>query len=203
MSPRPKRGNTTSDNTEVGNGETDTEDREDKKKIISVTMSQSIVSQIDQLVRERVARSRAQLIEDAVRWFIDLTVHKWSDRGIYVNGCRVAMETDAHSSLFFSTMTPASQYELGKTAGSQTPVLDMMTLAYRIDPHSPKGRTAVLNLLQSLGWGAIEAKEEDIIIGSPFYPAPFIQGFLESLMKIRLQPLETHARDKIAFRIVG
>ena len=40
-------------------------DDSDKKKIISVTMSQSLVNRIDGLVQERVGRSRAQLIEDS------------------------------------------------------------------------------------------------------------------------------------------
>ena len=51
---------------------------DDKKKIISVTMSESLVKRIDSLVVEGVGRSRAQLIEDAVRWFLDFTVHKWT-----------------------------------------------------------------------------------------------------------------------------
>ncbi len=203
MSPRTKRNNSNPTNGDSVGGTIGADNHEDKKKIISVTINQSLVRQIDHLVNDRIARSRAQLIEDAVRWFINFTVHKWSERGVYVKGCRVSMEPDAQSSLFFSMLTPASQYELGKTAGSQSPVKDMMTITYRLDPSSSEGRMAVIKILQELGWGSIEVKDEHILIGSPFYPVPFLQGFLESLMKITLEPLETHAKDNAAFRIVS
>ena len=68
-----------------------------KKKIISVTMTQSLVNHIDDLVKDRVGRSRAQLIEDSVRWFLDFTVYKWNERGIYVNTSRSAFESEAMS----------------------------------------------------------------------------------------------------------
>ena len=99
-------------------------DESDKKKIISVTMSQSLVNRIDGLVQERVGRSRAQLIEDSVRWFLDFTVHKWNERGIYVNSFRAVFESETLSSLFFSALTPTDQYELGETAGKQAPVAE-------------------------------------------------------------------------------
>jgi hypothetical protein len=175
---------------------------EDKKKIISVTMSQSIVSQIDALVDERVARSRAQLIEDAVKWFIDFTVHKWSERGIYVSSCRMAMESDTMSSLFFSKLTPNDQYELGLTAGSRSSVADVVRLFYRAEPGEPKNRGLVLKLLQDYGWGSIDSKGGLIVIGSPFYPPQFIRGFLESLLRIKTESVETHAKDNVALRVL-
>ncbi|NWF95282.1 MAG: ribbon-helix-helix protein, CopG family [Candidatus Thorarchaeota archaeon] len=176
---------------------------QDKKKIISVTMSQSVVSQIDRLVEDRAARSRAQLIEDAVRYFIDFTVHKWNDRGIYVNNCRVVMESDTQSSLFFSTMTPASQYEMGRTAGSQSPIADVIRLVHGKNPADPSSRQLVMRLLQAHGWGAMNMSEDGlVVVGSPFYPAQFVRGYLEALMKVQLELVETHAKDNIALRVV-
>ena len=72
-----------------------------KKKIISVTMTQSLVNHIDDLVKDRVGRSRAQLIEDSVRWFLDFTVFRWNERGIYVNTSRSVFESESMSSLFW------------------------------------------------------------------------------------------------------
>jgi len=175
---------------------------EDKKKIISVTMSQSLVKAIDGLVNERMGRSRAQLIEDAVKWFIDFTVHKWNERGLYVNSCRMAMESDSTLSLFFSKQTPTEQYELGRTAGSQAPVADIVRLFHKKEPTDPSTRVLVLKLLQRYGWGAIELKDNLIVIGSPFYPAQFIRGFLESLLKVRTDLVETRAKDNVALRIL-
>ncbi len=175
--------------------------QDDKKKIISVTMSQSLVNRIDDLVQERVGRSRAQLIEDAVRWFLDFTVHKWNERGIYVNSFRAVFESETMSSLFFSKLTPTDQYELGETAGSQSPIADVVRLFYGGDPTDAGSRDLVLKLLQENGWGSITLNEDLVVIGSPFYPAPFIRGYLESLLKVKMEIDETTSKEIVALRI--
>ncbi len=175
---------------------------EEKKEIISVTMSQPLVGRIDQLVKARAGRSRAQLIEDAVKFFLDFSVHKWSERGIYVNSCRVALESETLSSLFFSKLTPSEQYELGTTAGSQAPVADVVTLLHGRDPRDESSRALVLGLLQDNGWGAVSYHDDLIVFGSPFYPAAFIKGYLESLLRVNLEVVETSVKENAAFRIM-
>jgi len=176
-------------------------DDSDKKKIISVTMSQSLVNRIDDLVQERVGRSRAQLIEDAVRWFLDFTVHKWTERGIYVSSFRAVFESETLSSLFFSKFTPTDQYELGETAGSQSPIADVVRLFYGGNPTEAESRDLVLRLLQDNGWGLITLNDDLIVISSPFYPAPFIRGYLESLLKVKMEVVETTSKENVALRI--
>jgi len=174
-----------------------------KKKIISVTMTQSLVNHIDDLVKDRVGRSRAQLIEDSVRWFLDFTVFRWNERGIYVNTSRSAFESEAMSSLFFSKLTPTSQYELGQTAGSQAPVGDVVRLHHGLDPTDTGSYEMVLRLLQDNGWGSISYSDQGlIVVGSPFYPAPFIRGYLESLLKVKLEVVETNVKENVALQIV-
>ncbi len=174
-----------------------------KKKIISVTMTQSLVNHIDDLVKDRVGRSRAQLIEDSVRWFLDFTVFRWNERGIYVNTSRAVFESEAMSSLFFSKLTPTDQYELGQTAGSQAPVGDVVRLYHGVDPTDAGSRDMVLRLLQDNGWGSITHNEQGlIVIGSPFYPAPFIRGYLESLLKVELEVVQTNVKENVALQIV-
>jgi Arc/MetJ-type ribon-helix-helix transcriptional regulator len=175
--------------------------QDDKKKIISVTMSQSLVNRIDDLVQERVGRSRAQLIEDAVRWFLDFTVHKWNERGVYVNSFRAVFESETLSSLFFSKLTPTDQYELGETAGSQAPIADVVRLFYGGDPTDEGSRDLVFKLLQENGWGSITLNEGLVVIASPFYPAPFIRGYLESLLKVKMEVVETTSKENVALRI--
>ena len=172
-----------------------------KKKIISVTMSQSLVNRIDDLVQERVGRSRAQLIEDAVRWFLDFTVHKWNERGVYVNSFRAVFESETMSSLFFSKFTPTDQYELGETAGSQSPIADVVRLFHGGNPTDVESRLLVLGLLQDNGWGSISLNDGLIVLASPFYPSPFIRGYLESLLDVKLEVVETTSKENVAFRI--
>ncbi|MHA2118922.1 MAG: ribbon-helix-helix domain-containing protein [Candidatus Thorarchaeota archaeon] len=172
-----------------------------KKKIISVTMSQALVTRIDELVHETVGRSRAQLIEDAVRWFLDYSVHRWTDRGLFVTGSRVAFESETMSSFFFSKLTPSDQYELGITAGSQSAVADVITLYHGTDPTDIESRSLVLALLQNFGWGFLNMHDDDLlVITSPFYPAAFIQGYLEALLKVKLELVETAVKDTVALR---
>ncbi|MFW9848709.1 MAG: ribbon-helix-helix domain-containing protein, partial [Candidatus Thorarchaeota archaeon] len=157
------------------------------KDIISVTISQSLKNRIDKLVDEGASRSRAQLIEDAVKWYLDFSVNKWGERGIYVNDIRVLLEPETISSVFFSTLTPNDQYELGKTAGRQAPVADVVRINHSADPTNPSNRLLVLNLLQEAGWGSIRLQDDKIVIGSPFYPSAFLRGYLESLLDTKLE----------------
>jgi Arc/MetJ-type ribon-helix-helix transcriptional regulator len=174
-----------------------------KKKIISVTMTQSLVNHIDDLVKDRAGRSRAQMIEDSVRWYLDFTVHKWNERGIYVNTSRAIFESEALSSLFFSKLTPADQYDLGVTAGAQSPIADVVRLIYGEDPEKIASRGLVLNLLQDNGWGAMDLNDQGlIVISGPFYPAPFIRGYLETLLKVKLKVVETNVKENVALQIV-
>ncbi|MFW9888757.1 MAG: ribbon-helix-helix domain-containing protein [Candidatus Thorarchaeota archaeon] len=172
-----------------------------KKKIISVTMSQALVNRIDELVHETVGRSRAQLIEDAVRWFLDYSVHRWTDLGLYVSGSRVVLESETMNSFFFSKLTPSDQYELGITSGSQSAIGDVITLYHGTDPTEKESRGLILTLLQSFGWGFLKMQSSNLlVITSPFYPAPFIQGYLEALLKVKLELVDTAGKDTAAFR---
>jgi Arc/MetJ-type ribon-helix-helix transcriptional regulator len=179
-----------------------TKSDDDKKKIISVTMSQSLVSRIDELVKERVGRSRAQLIEDAVRWFLDFTVHKWGERGLYVNESRAVFESETMSSLFFTKLTSKDQLELGETAGSSSPVADVVKLFYDANPKKRENWPLVLRLLQENGWGAISLKDDLIVIGSPFYPPHFIRGYLSELLGAKLDLEETNVKENVALRVM-
>jgi hypothetical protein len=136
-------------------------------------MSNSIVKLMDKLVQDRVGRSRAQLIEDAVRWYLDFTVHK---------------------------CTPVEQYELGETAGSQAPVADVVRLFHGKNIRDITTRELAFQLLQDSGWGEISLHDDLIVIGGPFYPAPFIRGYLESLFKTKLELVETNVKENVALR---
>jgi hypothetical protein len=174
-----------------------------KKKIISVTMTQSLVNHIDELVKDRAGRSRAQMIEDSVRWYLDFTVHKWNERGIYVNTSRTVFESETISSLFFSRLTPADQYDIGLTAGAQSPIADVVRLIHGGNPGNVADRGLVLDLLQDNGWGAITLNEQGlIVISSPFYPSSFIRGYLESLLKVKLSVVETNVKENVALQIL-
>ena len=181
-----------------------------KKKIISITMTNAIVDQVDELVGEgRAGRSRAQIIEDAVRWFLNFTVHGWTERGVYLREFRFALASESLSSLFFSQLTPKEQYELGMTAGSQAPVSDIITLYYDREIRGKKGqidnerKTQVsLELLQNHGWGSIKKQGDLIIISNPFYPGSFMRGYLESYLDLKLELVETKGQENIALRIL-
>ncbi|MHA1637513.1 MAG: ribbon-helix-helix domain-containing protein [Candidatus Thorarchaeota archaeon] len=177
--------------------------KDDVKNIISVTISEKIKIRLDELVVDRVARSRAQLIEDAVRWYLDFTVNKWNERGIYVNDMRVLLHTESLSSLFFSQLTPADQYELGKTSGKQAPIADVIKLFHGKDPQDESTRDLVLEMLQIAGWGSFKIRDRSlIVIGSPFYPPSYLKGFLESLLGVKLDLMETNVKETVALKIL-
>ena len=111
------------------------------------------------------------------------------------------LESEALSSLFFSKLTPADQYELGLTAGNQAPISDVVKLFYGQEVKDVGSQGLVFQLLQDNGWGEFRVQDDLIVIGSPFHPSPFIQGYLESLMEIKLEIVETKVKENVAFRI--
>jgi Arc/MetJ-type ribon-helix-helix transcriptional regulator len=177
------------------------EDSTASKGIISVTMSHDLKDRIDDLVRDGVARSRAQLIEDAVKWYLDFTVFKWTSRGIYLNDVRVLLESENISSIFFSRLTPSDQYEIGTTAGAQSPVADILRLYYDSSPKDKKSRKLVFQLLQDYGWGSFRVQDNLVVISGPFYPAHFLRGYFESLLGGAVEIVETNVKENVALRI--
>lgn len=171
-----------------------------KKKIISITMSQSIIDKIDEM-KNQVGRSRAQLIEDSVRWYLDYTVHKWNSRGIFLNSIRVALESEALLSLFLSSLTPTEQYEFGKTAGNKAPIEDIVKIFYGKDVKDPSSRELILHLLEDKGWGALRQQNGLLIIENPFYTPSFLQGYFEALLGIELENIETNVKDNVVFKL--
>ena len=171
-----------------------------KKKIISITMSQSIINRIDEM-KNQIGRSRAQLIEDSVRWYLDFTVHKWNPRGLYLDSIRVALESEALLSLFFSKLTPIEQYEFGKTAGNKAPIEDVVKIFYGKDVKAPSSRELIWRLLEDKGWGSIRQQDNLLLIENPIYSPSFLQGYFESLLGVKLKVVETHVKDNVVFTI--
>lgn len=179
------------------------EDSTASKGIISVTMSHELKGRIDELVRDGVARSRAQLIEDAVKWYLDFTVFKWTSRGIYLNDVRVLLESENISSIFFSRLTPSDQYEMGTTAGAQSPVADILRLYYGSNPKDKKSRKLVFQLLQDYGWGSFRVEDDLVVISGPFYPAHFLKGYFESLLGGTVEIEPTNVKENVALKLKG
>ena len=165
-------------------------------------MQNEIKERIDKLVTDEVARSRTQIIEDAVKWYLDFTVYKWNERGIYINDVRMLFEPESITSLFFSSLRPNDQYEIGITAGKQAPIADTMRLDYDCDPTNPECRKLLIRLLQESGWGAIRLQNNLLVISGPFYPPQFLRGYLESLMDCKIEIVETSVKENVALRIM-
>ena len=105
--------------------------------------------------------------------------------------------------MFFSKLTPADQYELGQTSGKQAPIADVIKLFHGKDPHDESTRDLVLEMLQTAGWGSFRIRDRNlIVIGSPFYPGSYLKGFLESLLGIELDLMETNVKETVALKIV-
>lgn len=171
-----------------------------KKKIISITMSQSIIDKIDEM-KNQVGRSRAQLIEDSVRWYLDYTVHSWGSRGIFLYSIRTALESEALLSLFFSSLTPSEQYEFGTTAGNKAPIEDVVKIFHGKDAKAPSSRELILHLLEDKGWGAIRQQNDLLIIENPFYTPSFLHGYFGALLGVELEIIETNVKDNVVFRM--
>jgi hypothetical protein len=171
-----------------------------KKKIISVTMSQSIINKVDEL-KNQVGRSRAQLIEDSVRWYLDYTAHKWNPRGLFFNSIRVALESESLLSFFFSMLTPTKQYEFGMTAGNKAPIEDIIKIYYGKEAKDPSCRKLILRLLEDKGWGELLLQDNLLIIGNPFYTPSFFQGYFEALFDVKLEIVETNVKDNVVFKL--
>jgi hypothetical protein len=105
--------------------------------------------------------------------------------------------------VFFSTLTPSAQYELGKTAGKQAPIADVVRINHGCDPTDASCRGLVLKLLQESGWGSIREQDDKIVIGSPFYPGSFLKGYFESLLETKIEIIETNAKETVALKIIG
>jgi Arc/MetJ-type ribon-helix-helix transcriptional regulator len=164
----------------------------------TVNIPDDIMSFLDQLIERGLARSRREIIVDALKRYQELTMYDWAHDRIVVRETRRAFMTQKSLEQLTLGMTDQELYESGKRM-SQT-LLDSMLANWGKDPRKPENRLHALEILSQIGWGKFTLTDGRIIINSPFLSKPLMRGYLEAGLGVPLNHIQT-VEDLAIFEI--
>ena len=155
----------------------------------TVDIPSDILKFADQLIEQGFARSRREIVVDALKHYRDFTMYDWRYDRIVVRQLRRALMTQKSLEQLTLGMTEQKLYEAGKRM-SQT-LLDSMLATWGKDPRKPENHQLALELLSGIGWGKFTLGDGRIIINSPFLSKHLMRGYLEAGLGINLNLIQT------------
>lgn len=163
--------------------------------ITTVDIPEHLLKFIDDLVHRKVARNRKEIIVRALEIYVKFQVHKWRRSLIFVNDIRKGLLSKGSLEGLTFGMSENELYEAGKRMGW---TLRDSANQRRLDISLPKNHEAALGMLEDFGWGDFETEDNRITVTDCLFPAPLIQGYLETALAIRLRRIES-AEDILFF----
>lgn len=155
----------------------------------TVNIPSDILSFMDQLIEQGLARSRREIVVEALKHYRELTMHDWRHGSIVVRQLRRTLMTQKSLEQLTLGMTDQEFFESGKRM-SQT-LLDSMLATWGKDPRRPENHQLAFEVLAHIGWGKFTLGDGRIVVNSPFMPKHLICGYLEDGLGLRLHLIET------------
>jgi Arc/MetJ-type ribon-helix-helix transcriptional regulator len=155
----------------------------------TVDIPSDILNFVDNLIEGGFARSRREIVVDALKHYRDFTMYDWEPNRIVVRELRRALLTQKSLEQLTLGMTEQELYEAGKRM-SQT-LLDSMLATWGKNPRKPENHQLALELLSGIGWGKFNLGDGRIVINAPFLSKHLMRGYLEAGLGIKLNLIQT------------
>jgi hypothetical protein len=156
--------------------------------ITSFDIPQDLLSFLDDLVRDGVARSRREIVLRALQAYIKLQIHKWNGSFIIINGIRKGLVSKGSLLELTREMSDKQLFEAGTRMGK---ALRDSAKGRKLDISLPENHKQALQMLEDFGWGRFSIEGSRITIAEPLLPAPVTHGYLEAALGTTLQQLES------------
>ncbi|MGA2784896.1 MAG: hypothetical protein ABSF09_09395 [Candidatus Bathyarchaeia archaeon] len=142
-----------------------------------------LLSFIDDLVREAKARSRREIVVQALEIYVKLQCQDWNGPLILMDGVRKGLISKGSIQELVSGMSDKQLYDAGKRMGK---TLRDLAIQRRLDISRPENYKAALQMLEDFGWGKFMIDEKQITITNAFLPAAVVHGYLEAALSTTL-----------------
>ena len=128
------------------------------------------------------------------------SMDKWEEGSFWIGLFRVCMLRVETLNLILNQLEDEDLLKIGRSAGDMRN--SIMKYNSNLEPVNEESRRKILESLNFFcGWGNHNMKKDTIIITMPIFTKPcFIQGYLESLLNLKLTLIESHP-DRMAFKI--
>ena len=153
--------------------------------------------------REEIRRTGLSL-EDYFNRIYDtykrFSMDKWEEGAFWIGLLRVCLLRVETLNLILDQFEDEDLLEVGRSAGHMRN--SIMKYKSNLQPVDEESRRKILESINYCGWGNHNMKNNTIIITMPIFTKPyFIQGYLESLLNLKLTLIEAHP-DRISFKIM-
>ena len=156
--------------------------------VTSFDIPQDLLSFLDELVRDGIARSRREIVVRALRTYIKLQIHKWNGSFIIVNGIRKGLVSKGSLMELTREMSDKQLFEAGRRMGK---ALQDSAKGRNLDISLPENYKPALQMLEDFGWGRFNIEGSRITIAEPLLPAAVTHGYLETALATTLEQLDS------------
>jgi hypothetical protein len=144
---------------------------------------------MDDLISRGIARSRREIVVDALAHYQNLTMFDWSEGHIMVRQLRRALLTQKSLEQFALKMNDDDLHEAGKRMG-QT-LHDSLLASSGKDPRKTENHPIAMEILSEIGWGKFTLSDDRIVVNSPFLNKHVLRGYLEYGLGVKLRLAHT------------
>lgn len=143
---------------------------------------------IDNLVRDRAARNRREIVLRALETFRKLEVHRWNGSFIFLYGIRAGLVSKGSIQELTSGISDKELYSVGKRMGK---TLRDTGIQRQLDISLPENHATALQMLEDFGWGKFTIDEKRITVAGALLPGELIRGYLETALGVKLSKVDT------------
>ena len=153
--------------------------------------------------REEIRRSGMTLEEYFNKLYYTYKMYsmdKWGEGDIWIGNYRVCLLRAETLNLLLDEYEEKELLDMGRSTGEESRAI--MKYYRNLEPVDRDSRLKMNeNLNDFSGWGNFKMNNNTILIAKPIFTKPyFLQGYLESLLNLKLKLIESYP-DRIAFKI--
>jgi len=165
----------------------------------NVEIDSDLYNYLEFLEQTQFINNKNEALHKSLLMFKKLSMHDWLP-DIYRFGEKRAIIMDKGMLLdLFEFMSDFEIYRIGSTTALKRKILKP---EFRdINLTNKRNWPIVFNELHNLGWGNFECIDDEIKVVSPAIPIPYLRGYLETMLKVKLVEHKTRTNDISVFKV--
>jgi hypothetical protein len=152
--------------------------------VTSFNIPQELIDFMDGLISSGKARTRTEIITQAIENYARLQAYRWKGHIIIVNGLRNALISKGSLAKLVFGMSEKDQYQAGRRMGMT--LKESAYVEFHFDPALPERREEALRILEQVGWGKFTIDDAKIVVEDAFVPPEMLRGYLEVALEMDL-----------------
>ncbi len=144
---------------------------------------------MDSLVEKGVARSRREIVTNALEFYKKYDMQDWDEPFIVIRRLRRAFITQRSMEQLTLEMSEDDLWKAGNRMGQI--LRDSLLATYGKDSTDPVNYPLAFSVLESVGLGKFSLDKNRVVVRNPFMPKHLLHGYLQRGLGMKLRYVST------------